>query len=327
MNKKVKKVLIISGISLASIALAVGAGFGIRYIACQLERNSVGYIPNDEQLNHSPKYERVVIFGIDGAGSHFSDCDAPYFDKIFLDGSINYKALTQFEADSAPNWTSMLHGVKFAKHKVHNEDSGLRPYPNAKYPSIYKIAHEKYSDLKGLSISNWPNINTGIIEDLDYVTKISTGNDDRVVEEFKNNFLVVEPKITFVCLNDVDTAGHAHGLSEEYYAALRKNDARMGEMYDFLFANNKVDGTLFICVADHGHKKSGGHGFTFPIENQDIVRTTLAVNGNLGNIEKNGKMGKAVTQDVASIALYALGVKQPNNFDGRVPYSMFSDLK
>ena len=323
---KNKKALIIV-ISLIVAMVILGVSFGFCYMVLELKRNSEGFVPTAEQLASSTRYERVIIIGVDGAGNHFKDIDTPNFDKMFGGGSINFEALTQFQADSAPNWCAMLHGVKYIKHRVHNGDSGKKPYTNDKYPSIFKIAHESNPEINGLSISNWPNINIGIIENLDYVTKISTGNDDRVVEEFKNNFLSVDPKITFLCLDDCDAAGHSFGVGEEYYDAIKKSDARIGEIYDFLQANGKIDGTLFIFAADHGHKKSGGHGFTFPVENKDVITTTIAVNGNLGNVIQNGKMGKAVTHDVASIALFALGIKQPSNFDGKVPYGIFSDLQ
>ena len=322
-NKKIKIIIL----SILGIVLIMVSAFTSRYLYCEYKRNSIGYIPTLEQLEKSIKYERVIIIGVDGAGSHFRDVDTPNFDKIFLDGSINYESLTQFEADSAPNWGSMLHGVKYIKHRVHNGDSGLYPYTNDKYPSIFKIAHDTYPDMKGLSISNWPNINTGLIEDFDYISKISTGDDDLVVQEFINNFLIIDPKITFLCFDEVDAAGHGNGISEKYYDAIKRSDTRIGQIYDFLEEHNKVNDTLFILAADHGHAEEGGHGFTFPIENEDIIRTTIAVEGKLGNVMSGANMGKAVTHDVASIALYAIGVVQPSNFDGRVPYNIFTDLK
>ena len=321
-NKKWLKILLI----VLVIGIIVSGSFGIRYLALQAKRNSKGIVPTDNQLENSTKYKRVIIIGVDGAGNHFKDIETPNYDKLLDGGIINYEAMTQFEADSAPNWGAMLHGVKYLKHKVHNSDSGEKPYTNDKYPSIFKIAHESNQEINGLSISNWPNINFGIIENLDYVTKISTGNDDKVIEEFKNSFISVDPEITFLCLDDVDAAGHRYGVGKEYYDAIKYSDERIGQIYDFLEENNKIDGTLFIVTADHGHKKDGGHGFTFPIENKEIITTTIAVNGNLGNINTNGKMGKAITHDVASIALYALGVKQPSNFDGKVPFNIFKDL-
>ena len=284
-------------------------------------RASVGIIPNDEDLANAVRYERVVIFGVDGAGRFFEETDTPNFDHIFKDGSINYRAYTQFESDSAPNWTSMLHGVRYRKHRVHNGDSGVNKFTNDKYPSVFKIYNETYQEAKHLSIANWGNINFGIIEDLDYITKITTGNDDLIMDKFYENYLTVDPVITFLCFDNVDAAGHSTGQSETYFNAIKEADRKIGELYNFLATNNKVDKTLFLCVADHGHKKSGGHGIELP----DVYETMIAVNGNLGNIV-TGTMGKAVTQDVASIVLYGLGVKQPEIFDAKVPYNTFKTL-
>lgn len=323
-KKKITKIVVISSVAV----LALGAFFGGAYLVGELRRTSEGYIPTAEQLEHATKYSRVVVFGVDGAGSHFEETETPNFDRIFSTGSINYRSLVQHQADSAPNWGSMLHGVKYAKHRVHNEDSANKPYTNDKYPSIYKIAHSYYENRKSISINNWPNINNGLIEpDLDYVVKINTETDSTINQNFFDNFLTVDPLITWMVYDDVDAAGHGTGLSETYFNAIKEVDRKIGKVYDFLEANNKVNDTLFLCVADHGHKVHGGHGIGYPFENELVIRTTIAVNGKLGNIVERGKMGKAVTHDVASIILYGLGVPQPNNFDGRVPFNIFSDLR
>ena len=318
--KKHKVLTIITSVLLA--ASIAGASVGGYFLVRHSLRRSKGIIPSDEDLANAVKYDRVVIFGVDGAGRFFEDTDTPNFNMIFGSGAINYRAFTQFESDSAPNWTSMLHGVRYRKHHVHNEDSGVNKFTNEKYPSIFKIYNEVHPEAKHLSIANWGNIAYGIIEDLDYVTKITTGNDDLIMDKFYENYLTLDPVITFLCFDDVDAAGHSTGRSEKYYNEIKEADRKIGEIYNFLKDNQKLEKTLFLCTADHGHKKSGGHGIELP----SVYQTMIAVNGDLGNI-KTGKMGRAVTQDVASIVLYGLGIKQPKIFDAKVPYNTFTTLK
>ena len=309
-------------LSLLGVAvLATGGVFGYIGIRESL-RNSKGYVPNDEQLANAKKYKRVVIFGIDGAGRFIEEADTPNFDKIFGNGSINYRSYTQFQSDSGPNWGSMMHGVKYRKHKIHNGNSGKEKFTNDKYPSIFKIYNAYNPNCKHLSVHNWANINYGIIEDLDNVVKITHPNDDNVLESFVEQYTTVDPTIAFTVFDNVDAAGHSKGRTQEYFDAIHEADRKIGVIYDYLEAHNYVHETMFMCVADHGHKKKGGHGVELP----DVYQTTIAVAGDLGNIIP-GQMGKAVTHDVASIVLYGLGIKQPSNFDGKVPFNVFNTLK
>ena len=80
--------------------------------------------------------------------------------------------------------------------------------------------------------------------------------------------------------------------------------------------------TLFVCIADHGHMKNGGHGNN----NKTVREVTFAVAGGKGNIIK-GTPGHVVVQDLASVVTYALGLTQPSTWDSKVPYNMFKNLK
>ena len=93
-------------------------------------------------------------------------------------------------------------------------------------------------------------------------------------------------------------------------------------MYDAYVEKGWADDTLFILVSDHGHKlEGGGHGGE-TIEEKNV---TFAVAGDKGNIIK-GTMGKFVTQDLAAVVMYGLGVKQPDTWEARVPENLFNTL-
>ncbi len=331
---KVEKSSIIFYVVLAIVAATVclSIGLGCYYQAGTAERVSEGLIPNSDALENAVVYDRVVIFGIDGMGAMYKDMDSPNFDRIFASGSISYNMISQLPTISAQNWTSMLHGVNAQSHGITNEIAYTFKFTNKKYPSIFKLAEKKYPDAKYLSICSWSPINKGIVEYDDKIIKFDLpkdGTDDihyeadrKCVEKFKELFVEVNPKITFVHLDNVDENAHKYGYGDEYNNALKYCDELIGEMYDFLDEKGLVHSTLFICVSDHGHKYPvGGHGG----ESEAEKLCTLAVNGDLGNIIK-GTPGKAVTHDIASIVLYALGIKQPANFDGRVPYNIFNTL-
>ena len=332
MEKRKIALIVIICIIIASMLVSVGVSiWGMDFMAKHLpERYSNGIIPTNADVANAVKYDRVVIFGIDGMGTKFKDLDSPNYDKIFKDGSISYSVTTQLPSVSAHNWVSMFTGVRYQKHRTTNEDAWLRSYRNTEYPTIFKTYLDRHPSEKCLSIASWSPINHGCIENMDNMVKyideeskdgMHVEQDDFCVAKFKEVFKEVNPKITYIHLDNVDETGHAKGTGKEYEDAIKAEDARIGEMYDYLEANNLVHGTLFICVSDHGHKEGGGHGGESELEKT----ATCAVNGDLGNIIK-GTPGKMVTQDIASIVLYALGEVQPSNYDAMLPFNMFNTL-
>ena len=106
-----------------------------------------------------------------------------------------------------------------------------------------------------------------------------------------------------------------------YKEAIEEVDRDLGIVYKAFKDANLLDDTLFICVSDHGHTIKGGHGKESDSEKQ----TMLAVAGRKGDII-TGSSGYYVTQDLAAIVLYALGVEQPEYFDGRVPTNLFNTI-
>ncbi len=298
-------------------------------------RFSEGVVPTDDDLKAAVPYERVLIFGVDGAGNYFPQVNTPNIDRIFAEGSINYKAWSQFPSTSAHNWTSMMHGVRYQTHGVNNGVAAKKKYSKPKYPSIFKVCAEKYPDAKMISATAWLPINYGIIEDMDNIIKFSGPEkhpDDKMLtaedERMKNSFIGeiekgTDPKIGFMYFAQVDEFGHAKGRkSNEYWQSIERVDGYIGEVYDEYVKKGWDKDTLFLLVTDHGHLSIGGHGGNTKTERT----TTIAVAGAKGNIIKGQPTGKAVTQDVASIVLYGLGLKQPATWESKVPYGVFNTL-
>ena len=304
------------------------------------DRASVGILPTDAQLAAAVKYDRVLIIGVDGAGGYFGDMDTPNFDKMFPadSSSITYTGLSQYPTVSAQNWTSMLHGVRYQKHGITNDISGEKPYTDDRYPSVFKVYAAAHPEAKFLSGCTWANVNNGIIEQLDSVVKVNVddykdafdGSDktgaskDRATVDLTLAKLdEIDPVITYFQLDQVDHVGHDVGYGKpEFAAACTSVDKLIGQIYDAYAAKGWADDTLFIAVSDHGHLPWGGHGTNTANERYVMV----AVAGAKGNIVK-GTPGKVVTQDIASIVMYALGEKQPDSWESKVPYDMFTTLE
>ena len=252
------------------------------------------------------------------------------------------------------------HGVA-GGNANHDLENGRQA--NAKYPSFVKRFLEENPNEKVLSVCTWKAINTGAIEDLPQVTKINTdcttvydvangvlnvgdpeltayikaqtavdGYADetytlsdaitvqRAIQENKSE----DYAITYLHLNQVDSAGHAYGFNKpNYIRAVSRVDVLIGKLFDFYEGQGWLDDTLFVLCTDHGHRyaKNGktGHGGNSAVE----VNVTFAV---AGHTVKQGTPGKYVNTDLAPIVCYALGVKAADTWQGRVPYNMFTLL-
>ena len=309
-------------------------------------RYSQGTVPGDAELkalkDAGQVYEHVVIFGVDGAGGYFDKMDSPGFDSVFknnvLDASVTYTAISQYPTISAQNWGSMIHGVRCDKHKLTNDITGREKYTDTKYPSFFKIYAERHPDAYMASVVHWSNINYGIIEDMPQLNKIglddlndgtpiigetSEDADTRVADGAINEIKTKDPKILFIHFDSVDSAGHGFGWDKpEFKSAMKHVDGLIGKVYQACKEQGWEKNTLFVCISDHGHEKWGGHGSN----NYNVRNVTFAVAGGKGNVVQ-GRPGHVVTQDLASVVLYALGEKQPGSWESKVPYGMFKGLK
>ena len=311
-------------------------------------RFSKGIVPTDAQIqalwDNNQVYDHVIIFGVDGAGGYFGEMDTPGFDSVFnnssIDASVTYSAFSQFPTESGFNWTSMIHGVWCGKHRIDNDTALTKKYTDTKYPSLFKVYAERHPETHMASVVDWPAINYGIIEDIDQVEKIDAGSlvteeteglswiesekivDKKVAELAIDQIENHNPKILFTHFDCVDAAGHIVGTGKpEYIEAMSLVDDLIGEIFDACKAKGWDQNTLFICISDHGHEYSGGHG-----SNHEVVRNvTFAVAGAKGNII-SGSPKYVVTQDMASVVFYALGEKQYPTWDSSVPKNMFKGL-
>ena len=110
------------------------------------------------------KYDRVIIIGVDGAGT-VDYAETPYINKIISAGTATYTAQTVTPSISTQAWTSMFHGVE---PEIHGETNSTTsdPYdPNSAYPSFLRVIHEADPTATLASFTTWGDINHGIIEE------------------------------------------------------------------------------------------------------------------------------------------------------------------
>ena len=130
--------------------------------------------------------------------------------------------------------------------------------------------------------------------------------------------------ISYMHLDQVDHAGHSFGYSKPgYVEAVSRVDQLIGWLYDAFTEANMMDDTLFILCTDHGHRYPGGHK-NHGKNTEEEVNITFAI---AGKTVKAGMLtSRYVNTDLAAVISYALGVKANENWQGKVPYGMFSLL-
>ena len=273
------------------------------------------------EVNPEP-YDRVIIFGVDGAGTMIQEGDTPNFDRIFSDGIITYNAYAPVPTVSAPGWGSVFYGVPGIVHGAANNIAERFHKTNDLYTSIFKLAKETYPEAEVASFSTWSAINWGMIERdcgiylYPDIQKESTEEEivQQAVDYLENN----NPELLFVYFGDLDTALHHYGYgSPKYFKQMTKTDEQIGLVYDELVRRGLLENTLIIFITDHG-----GNGVSHGGGSDKETRITFAVAG--PRIEAPGTIIEDMEiQDVAAIVLYALGIEQPEYQTGRVPKGIF----
>lgn len=262
-------------------------------------------------------YDRVVIIGIDGGGAFIKDATTPNIDRIFASGAVSSTAKAEFPTISAQNWGGMLLGVSAKRHGLTNDIVGKTERDSTeKYPSIFRLAREKYPTAILASFCNWNPINFGIIEKDIGVYK-DTADDAELTARMETYLDANDPKLMFVQFDGVDGAGHDSGYGKsEHMAQITTVDGYVGRIYDKLGALGRLDGALFMVVTDHGGFGTGHGGLT---KTETTVFLGVAGEG----VVKSSMGSDARNRDVAAIALYALGINKPSHMTSNVPDEVF----
>jgi predicted AlkP superfamily phosphohydrolase/phosphomutase len=271
------------------------------------------------KTNQRVIYEHVIIVGVDGAGSFFSQAECLNLNSIFSDGAITHTAITATPSSSAPCWGSMLLGVAPDVHGITN-NSGL-PRDGEDFPSIFMAVGRAFPDAKLASYVHWPNINTAIIEareDLP-IKKVSSLPDQYIASKGAQYILENKPTLMYLHFDDADAAGHSDGYGSAYHLqTLEKIDRYIGQIYQAIIDAGIADSTLFIVVSDHGGTPDGEHGGDTDAEMQIL----FAVNGS--SVLAGGQISLNI-QDVPAIVAYALGIDQLDTWNCTLPQNLFAD--
>ena len=280
-------------------------------------------MPARSEVNPEP-YDRVIIIGVDGAGTKFSEGNTPNFDRIFENGIITHEARAPVPTSSAPGWGSMFYGVRGKTHGTTNMYASYNHKTDALYPSIFRLTREAYPKAKVASFANWYPINWGLIE-RDYGVYLfpdqkKKPTKEEIVRKATAYLRQNKPKLLFVYFEDLDDMLHARGFgSPAYFERMTEVDAQIGILYDELVRQGLLKNTLVIFATDHGGYRKGHGG-----DSEDETKVTFAITG--PRLETNGTIEDMEIQDVAAIVLYALGIEQPESQTARIPKGIFPGI-
>lgn len=269
--------------------------------------------------------KRVVLFGIDGAGTFFEQTPTPNMDRIFKNGAVSRRTLTEIPTISAECWGGMLHGVDCRRHGLTNWLTGHRPFPaDSPYPSVFRVIREQRLNAELASFCDWNNVNFGIIEDGLGVYKYHAKDYD-----------LVQPAIDYVNSHDftmmyfqfdsVDHEGHAHGYgSPEHLDMITKNDGYIGRIVEAIEKRGWLEDTMIIVEADHGGTPPdangrGSHGGTSDAEKYVCFYAA-------GGGARHAELHDMLVRDTAPAILHALGLEIPDTWNSRVPGGLFADV-
>ena len=273
---------------------------------------------DDEEMNYT--YKHVIVIGVDGAGNFFNKSETPNIDKIFADGAVSYKVLTENPSISAQCWGSLLHGVTNNVHGLTNAIVAEKAYPqDSKYPSFFKVVSENDKKAIMASFTNWNPINVGIVENGINVYKYGSVGDAAICNAVCNYVTAKAPKLVFVQFDEVDGAGHSSGYNTPaHFAKIKEIDGYIGKIYEAYKKKGILDDTLFIVTADHGGNGKSHGGYT---DGEKYIMFAAA-----GKTVEKGTIGDMVIRDTASVVLHAFGYEQPETWTSRVPSGLFKGV-
>ncbi len=261
--------------------------------------------------------KHVFILGIDGAGNAPKDVSTPALNRVFSQGVHTFEASAAVPTISAECWGAILHGVGPEKHLLTNDIVSRQPYPpHSLYPSLFRLVRERHPDAVMGCFSAWAPINAGIVEQ-DLGVTFESLHDEKLALAAAEYILTQKPTVFFLQLDDCDGAGHTHGyFTAGHLRAVQEADRNLGVVLDAIARAGIWEESLIMVTADHGgggaNPKSHGSG---------EYRDAAVFWGCCGPcVPKGAALSTAVSiADTAAMAVYALGMEIPRNWDGKVP--------
>lgn len=268
--------------------------------------------------------EHVILIGSDGFGAYaFQQARVPNLRAMMQQGSWTLHARTVLPSSSAPNWASMVMGAGPELHGYTTWGSKQPDLPARvldeynMFPTVYSLLRKAKPQSEIGVIYEWEGI--GYLFPKAAVNKNQNCDGDVAVAAAACAYIKSKkPAFLFVHLHDVDSVGHkvGHG-TPEYYAAIERTDAHVGEMLQAVKEAGMEQNTVVIFTADHGGINKG-HGSI----SMNEMEIPWIVKG--PGIRQNHEVqGSVMTFDTAATIAWLLGLTPPQVWIGKAIAEIF----
>jgi predicted AlkP superfamily pyrophosphatase or phosphodiesterase len=237
---------------------------------------------------------------------------------------------TETPTVSAPGYMSLLTATWANKHNVRGNSNQS---PNYAYWNIFRIVESADPSRHTALFSTWLDNRTVLIGEgrpdagdfrldhhadgferdtvayphdprSEYIRAI----DDRVASEAAAYIAAQGPDLTWVYLQHTDDAGHAHGDSEAFHAAVQQADARIGRIWEAVTQRQAMgEEWMIVVTTDHGRdaRTGKGHG------GQSARERTTWIATNHRHLDARFRTGSAAIVDIVPSILQHLGIAAP----------------
>lgn len=264
--------------------------------------------------------KHIILIGSDGFGAYAiknNKANIPNIRKMMAGGSYSMDARCVLPSSSAVNWASMIMGSGPELHGFTEWGSKVPELPSAKtgkgglYPTIFSLIETQLPNAKKGVAYTWSGIQ--YLFEKEMVDLNFNGETDDLTANKALDFIVKEkPVFTFIHFSEPDNTGHGIGHdTPEYYKAVEKIDALVGEIINTLEKENMMDETIILFSSDHGGIKKG-HGGKTLLE----VEIPWVIYGK--GISSKGKLEETiVTYDTGATIAFLLGLNTPESWRGK----------
>ncbi len=266
--------------------------------------------------------KHVVLIGYDGFGGNYIHWDElPNLSRFKDHGAWTQKMRSVIPSSSAINWASILMGTPSEIHGFRTWGSREPDLPSAVltedglFPDIFYLTRKEIPDSSLYCVYTWVGI--GFLFDNKVMNDVLHAQSAEEVCSKGLEYLANNPTLTFIYFSGPDGAGHEKGWgTPEYYEVVRRQDALLGQLLDYLEANDRMKDTVVLFVSDHGGTGNGHGGETM----EEMETPFLA----LGCGVKPGEITDVVADyDVAATIAWVLGLEAPQAWRGRPVLSAF----
>ena len=214
---------------------------------------------------HGP---RVIVVGVDGLSvDGVSTAHMPRLRDLMARSAWTLEARGVLPTLSSPNWASAINGASPAQHGITSngwfrhmvEFQPVCRGEDGKFPTIFGVLRTDYPTSKIAVFHDWAGFSELLEKRAPDVMRHERGparTTAAAIAYWREN----HPALTFIHLDNVDHAGHAHGwYSKEYYRAAQAADGYIGQVLDMLDALSARESTFILVTSDHGGT-AHGHG-------------------------------------------------------------------